>query len=743
MPGLFALTLVLSAFLLFSVQPMIAKEVLPQLGGAPAVWTTCMVFFQAVLLAGYLYAHALTSRLNVRRQVMGHALLLLASIAFLPIGPIGTDSTSLLTGGANPSGRLLLALVGSAGIPLLAVAATAPLLQRWFTTIGHRTSADPYFLYGASNLGSLAALLTYPLAIEPNLALARQRNLWAGGAVVLAGLVFACSVLAGRASNRTMTRTEPIDEPRPEPLAPARWWRWVFLGFVPSSLMLGVTTYISTDIAPVPLLWVIPLAVYLLSFILTFATRPIMPPRWMERGLPLGVMALALILGFGLVQAWWIPLHLLTFFAAAMVCHGELARDRPPPQQLTAFYLAVALGGVLGGAFNALVAPLVFNRIVEYPLALVLACLALPVAARPNARGGRGGIAADGLFGLSVFVLIGAAIRWDESQAGSLPALFASGLVSLACWTHRVRPLRFALTIGAALLASGLTAGLNGLVLHQERNFFGVLQVTFDPQSQSHRLFHGRTLHGQQSLDPAHRREPGSYYVPSGPVGQIFDPSSRPARRNVAVIGLGTGALATYAEPEERWTFYEIDPAVVAIASNPTWFRFLRDSRARSLDVVLGDARIKLAEAPDHTYDLLVLDAFSADAIPMHLLTREALRLYRQKLTATGVLALHISNRSIELESVVAVLAHDAGLECRVRTDRTITPEERRAGKQPTIWAVIAPHDANLGRLATDPRWTTPPRRNGSVWTDDFSGLAGHLVLSAGRFPSSRPPDHP
>ncbi|WP_406694934.1 fused MFS/spermidine synthase [Singulisphaera sp. Ch08] len=726
MPLLFALTLFLSAVLLFSAQPMIAKMVLPLLGGAPAVWTTCMVFFQAALLAGYLYAHATTGWLGIRRQAGLHALLLLFPWFFLPIGIVEAAGVSL-AGSTNTTGGLLTLLFMSVGVPFFAVATTAPLLQRWFAGTGHPTAADPYFLYGASNLGSLAALLAYPFVIEPNIPLAKQGELWAGGYVVLAALIVGCAAAAGRsASPRSHDAQRPV---RPET---GRWWRWVLLAFIPSSLMLGVTTYLSTDIAPVPLLWVIPLALYLLSFILVFARKPIGLHGGMVRALPLEVMALALILGFGLVQPWLIPLHLLAFFTAALVCHGELARDRPATQHLTAFYLAIAFGGFLGGSFNALVAPLVFNRVAEYPIALVLACLVVPGAGpdRRPTRGRKWDLAIPFL----VFGLTTALIKNDRGWIGPLGTMLVSGLVTLVCWTHRTHPVRFGLTIGAVLLASGTTAGVNGRVLHQERNFFGVLQVTEDLQSRSHRLFHGRTLHGQQSLDPARRREPLSYYHRSGPIGQVFDAfHARPseAGRNVAVVGLGVGSLAAYAEPGECWTFYEIDPAVFRIASDPRKFTFLRDSRAGSLQVILGDARLKLREAPDQRYAVIVLDAFSADAIPMHLLTREALAIYRRKLAGQGILAFHISNRSIELESVLEALARDAGLVCRIRSDRNLTPEETVTGKQESIWAVMAARDSDLDRVATDPKWAMPRPRDGSVWTDDFSSLAGHLIFKS------------
>ncbi|SIO58265.1 hypothetical protein SAMN05444166_5613 [Singulisphaera sp. GP187] len=727
MPLLFALTLLLGAVLLFSAEPMIAKAVLPLFGGAPAVWTTCMVFFQGVLLAGYVYAHALTGWLGVRRQALVHTFLLLGPWFFLPLGIDAKAGVDFAGGTNNTTGHLLMLLFQSVGLPFFAVATTAPLLQSWFARTEHRAAADPYFLYGASNLGSLAALLAYPLVIEPNVSLARQGELWAAGYIGVAGLIVGCAAIVVRAPGPDVPKTASPVRP-----GAGRWWRWVLLAFIPSSLMLGVTTYLSTDIAPVPLLWVIPLGLYLLSFIVVFARRPIVSHGAMVRALPLAVMALALVLGFGLVPPWLIPLHLVTFFTAALVCHGELAQDRPATQHLTAFYLAIAIGGFLGGTFNALIAPLVFNRLAEYPLALVLACLVIPGVNTPDGRPTRRRIG-DVAIPLAVFGLTTASITTDQAWFVPLGTMLVSGLVSLVCWTRRARPVRFALTIGAGLLASGLTAGVNGRVLHQERNFFGVLQVTEDRQSRSHRLFHGRTLHGQQSLDPARRREPLSYYHRSGPIGQVFDEfHARPsgAGGNVAIVGLGVGSLASYAEPGERWTFYEIDPAVMRIASDPHDFTFLRDCRASSLNVVIGDARLRLREAPDHHYAMIVLDAFSSDAIPTHLLTREALAVYRRKLAGQGILAFHISNRSLDLESVLEALARDAGLVCRIRTDRPLKPEEKRAGKQESIWAVMAARDLDLGGVATDPKWIPPRPRGGAVvWTDDFSSLAGHFLL--------------
>jgi hypothetical protein len=507
----------------------------------------------------------------------------------------------------------------------------------------------------------------------------------------------------------------------------------VALAFIPSSLMLGVTMYLTTDLASIPLLWVIPLALYLLTFILVFARRPVPPHSWMVGALPMTVVLLALAMCLQTTQPIFIPVHLLTFFVAAMVCHGELVRHRPPARHLTAFYLAMSLGGVLGGIFNALIAPILFDWVAEYPLALVLACLARPVVG-PLARTPRD-LASDLVIPLALGVLMAGLVPrflpFTESQAASLGLKFAFGLAAFLCYTFRDRPVRFALGIGAVLLASQVAVNVYGPVLHRERNFFGVLRVAQDARGSYRRLIHGNTIHGQQSLDPGRRREPLTYDHRTGPIGQIFEAfAERSARPDVAVVGLGAGTMACYAKPDQRWTFYEIDPAVVRIARDPRYFTYIEDCRARSCDVILGDARLRLREAPESGYGLIILDAFSSDAIPVHLLTREALRLYRSKLADGGLIACHISNRYIDLAPVLGVLARDAGLVARVRSDLDLSPEQVEDGKLPSAWIVMAARGADLGALAKDPRWREPRSRpEEAVWTDDFSNIITHLMI--------------
>ena len=732
MAWLFALTLLVSAALLFVIQPMIAKMVLPLLGGSPAVWNTCMVFFQAALLAGYAYAHSATAWLRPRSQAALHAALLFLPLFYLPFA-IPEAWASSLPRGSNPSPWLLWLLLATVGLPFFLVSTTAPLLQRWFSTTDHPAAADPYFLYGASNLGSMFALLGYPLVVEPNLRLGRQTEIWAAGYVVLVVLILVCVVIVWRAPPAAPKASdEPVDATPEERPGVRLWLRWIALAFVPSSLMLGVTTYLTTDITPIPLLWVIPLSLYLLTFILVFAKRPPIKHRWMVRALPAIVAVLTVIMCLGGRHAGLIPVHLLAFFVVAMVCHGELVRLRPRARHLTAFYLAMSVGGVLGGVFNALVAPLVFNWVAEYPLALAFACLAGSGAGfgigKPRDR------VLDIAIPLALGALVaglGATLPLDPgSKYRALGTGLLFGLAAFACYTLKDRSVRFALGIGAVLLASQLSDARFGRILRQERNFYGVVRVTQDAQGQFRRMIHGNTIHGQQSLDPSRRDEPLTYYHRTGPVGEILDLfHARQIGPEVAAVGLGTGTLACYARPDERWTFFEIDPAVVAYARDPRLFTYLRDCRA-PWGVKIGDARIRLRDEPDQRYGLIILDAFSSDAIPTHLLTREALRLYRSKLAPNGLIAFHISNLFIDLPPVVGALAADAGLVARVCSDRGLTADQLKEGKFSSVWAVLASRQEDLGALASDPRWETPTlRRNDAVWTDDFTDIVKHFII--------------
>ncbi|MDP8943715.1 MAG: fused MFS/spermidine synthase, partial [Actinomycetota bacterium] len=508
--------------------------------------------------------------------------------------------------------------------------------------------------------------------------------------------------------------------------------RWVALAFAPSSLMLGVTTFLTSDLAPVPLLWTVPLTLYLLSFVVAFS-----PGARRERAhqgllavVPLFAVLLAAFLLLGIQQPLGVVagVHLLAFLVVSLACHGELARDRPAPRFLTGFYLWIALGGALGGAFNALVAPLAFDHALEYPLALVIACLLLPNRSvlAPSRWTRRLDVLVPVAIGATVAGLLLVLRLADAGQQAGGRA-YVLGLAAGIVLSLGRRPLRFGLSL-AALLAAG-AVGLSGeeRVIFAERSFFGVHRVEVPEGTRVHRLLHGTTLHGAQDRAPGRSREPLTYYHRTGPVGELMAAiPDRPARREAGVIGLGTGTMACYSRAGERWTFYEIDPTVERIARDRRLFTYLRDCPG-SFDVVLGDARLSLRRAPDRRLGVLVVDAFNSDAVPVHLLTREALDLYRAKLAPGGVLAFNVSSRYLALEPVLGELARARGLVCRGHAEG---PEAVRGipFKVESHWVAMARRPADLGRLGHDRRWRPCARDAGArLWTDDYSNVLAAL----------------
>ncbi len=802
-PVLYAMTLFVSSTLLFTLQPLFARLVLPLLGGSPAVWNTCMVFYQAALLAGYAYAHASTSWLGVRRQALLHLVLLPLPLLVLPIAlPAGW----LPPCDTSPLPWLLALLAVTVLLPFTVVSTTAPLLQRWFASTGHPDSGDPYFLYSASNAGSLLALLAYPLLLEPNLTRSEQALLWALGYGVLLLLVGACWAVGirGKGPRRTETQ-EPQGHPgrcpglsccapsgqreaglrpeaaqqdspghrpgccghrpgaRPAPSAPppARFpWStirsWLLLSLVPAALLPAVTAHITTDVAAIPLLWVLPLGLYLLSFILVYVRFAASLHFWAVRLMPLLVLVLVYLMVLRLRAPLLveIELHLAVFFLIALVCHGELARQRPGPRHLTAYFLWMSAGGVVGGLLVVLLAPLVFTRTLEYPLGLTVACLVCP---GKSARAGRASqwrgvhgletgwearpALADFLAPVSLGLLTGIiawALRVNQLEMDVLGRenedllawvlwLWAVGLPVGICFALIGRPVRFGLAVGAVLLAAGIAADLRDHVERRERSFYGQLCVQQDSTGEYRWLLHGTTLHGWQSLDPARRDEPLTYFHRTGPVGQLFALRNQVSPpRTVGVAGLGIGSMASYARAGQAWTFWEIDPAVVRLADNPRFFTYLADCRARGVDLhlVLGDARLQIQEAPDHSFDLLFLDAFSSDSVPIHLITFDALKLYLEKLKPGGWLVYNVSNRYLDLEPVLANQAEQAGLTGWVQYDTDVEGEDKR-GKTRSTFVVLARPSAGLD-LARDSRWRTlRPRPEIGTWTDEFSNLLG------------------
>jgi len=778
-----------SATLLFLIQPMIAKMILPLLGGTPAVWNTCMVFFQAALLAGYTYAHVTTTWLGTRRQVLLHTVLIFLPLLVLPIGLV---SGWVPPNDSNPIPWLLGLLTVSVGLPFFVLSSSAPLLQKWFANTGHPAAKDPYFLYAASNLGSMLALLSYPTLVEPWLPLkalhwCSQSYLWAFGYGLLVVLLLCCARVVWRAQPRlditppkrfSLPAKSTISEV--EPLGPRTWQclHWIALALVPSSLMLGVTTFITLDIAAVPLFWVIPLALYLLSFIIVFAWWPPIMHKIMILVMPLVVLLLvfATTADIKLSIGPKVLLHLLAFFMVAMVCHGELAKTRPAPRYLTMFYLLMSLGGVLGGLFNALIAPVVFSTVLEYQLAIVFGCLLLPSVVPggktwisqflPDSLAIPVGITLDVvlavLLGVAALTIIqflagpsltapwsAEAQKWvlehlewvctregkfDNEMYSRLESVIMFGLPTLLCYAYVVRPLRFGLSVAALLLVGAIWDGAkysSSEVIHQERSFFGVLRVehsTYDTIFDVHTLLHGTTLHGEQIHSPDLQEEPLTYYYKTGPIGQAFASfHGKYDKKNIAIIGLGTGTMTCYGGPGRHLTFYDIDPAVVRIAQNPKYFTYWQDC-IPTPDLVLGDARLKLETAADRQYDLLVLDAFSSDAIPIHLITREAIELYFRKLTDNGVLMVHISNRYLDLEPVLGNLAADLNLFTLLLSDEIGEDEGGGVSKRASRWVLLARRREDLGGLREAPPGTNGWRQAKTnpkvgVWTDDFSNV--------------------
>ncbi|HVL70398.1 MAG TPA: fused MFS/spermidine synthase [Beijerinckiaceae bacterium] len=712
-----------SALLLFGVQPMFTRMVLPTLGGSPAVWSVAMVFFQAMLLAGYAYAHVLTHTVRPPLTVAIHLGLMIVASFTLPL--------SIAKGwGQPPETGEALWLLGlftlSIGLPFFALSANNPLLQAWFVRTGHRDGHDPYFLYAASNVGSFLALLSYPFLLEPLLSLRLQVTAWSAGFFVLFGLIAACGVFLMRAPAPAVAMEHTLAQPAAAP----RWAdvaRWVFLAAVPSGLLIAVTAHISTDVAAAPLLWVMPLSLYLITWVLVFQSRPLIQHRLVLFVEPFAIVGLVVMFALSAHQNLVLTLavHLAAFFVIAMACHGELARLRPHPRWLTGFYLALSLGGVVGGLFAGMAAPKLFSWIAEYPILVVLAILCRPFG---PARGGRALWLA--LAAVGVAVLVPGLVGFAPGEGTAKLVLAAAVAVALASLLVMRDPVRFAALIAVAIALPHLYP-VEGGRFESVRSFFGVHKIQETPDLRHRVLMHGTTIHGAQKIRDeagrpvAGRPEPLTYYHAESPMAEaiaaIRERKGGPIR--VAAIGLGTGSLACHRAEGENWRFFEIDPEVVRIARDPRRFTFLRDC-APDLPIVLGDARFTLAEDPGG-YDLVIVDAFSSDSIPIHLLTEEAMAIYKAKLAPQGAVVMHVSNRHLELASVVAGIAAANGLQTWVNYDEANEDRGEEYIFSSTV-AISAARPQDIGVLTAldtwEPEAPDPAQR---TWTDDYSNIIG------------------
>ncbi|HEY0627433.1 MAG TPA: fused MFS/spermidine synthase [Allosphingosinicella sp.] len=689
---LFLLTILTGSFLLFLTQPMIARMALPRLGGAPAVWNSAMLVYQALLLGGYAYAHWI-GRMRPRRQAGLHLALFAVAALWLPIGL----SAAVPPTDFSPALWVPWFLLSSIGPLFFIVSAQAPLMQRWYALESAR--GEPYALYAASNLGSFAGLISYPLVVEPLMTLQQQSLLWTGGYALLVLLVAGCALtIPSAAVERHREEVSP-------PPSRRRVLHWIALAAVPSGLMLSTTTHLTTDIVAMPLIWVVPLGLYLLSFVVAFATRR-GPTEFITQLAPLIILIAG---GLAFTEGSQHPLFSATLglsllFVVAITLHGEMYRLRPAPDRLTGFYLAMSVGGVIGGFFCAILAPAIFDWSYEHPLLILAAALLLP---QTPLLGLFRRLWADRdrafwlSLGIALLVLLLSVVADERLRTGT-PPLVTNGatiLISILAIISLGRPWLFAVCLAALMMGFGGWGTLRLSVQDaRTRSYFGIYTIVDRPSEQVRQLTHGTTLHGLQSLAPGRESEPTSYYGRSSGVGLALSAAEAfygPAAR-IGIVGLGTGTLSCYAKPGQDWRFFEIDPAVQKIAQKSGRFTFLARC-APQAQVVLGDARLTLSRQPPGRLNVLAVDAFSSDAVPMHLLTHEALDVYARALAPDGILLMHISNRYIDLEPVLAANAEAGGWVAKLRDDRL----QRGQTLHSSVWVALARDPAALTRLVS------------------------------------------
>jgi len=723
--SVFTLSIFLSATLLFSVQPLFAKLVLPLLGGSSSVWNTAMVFFQGMLLGGYIYAHLISKYLKLPIQILCHAVILSLGLFFLPLAV--ASGWTPPEGGAQAYWLIGLFAV-SVGMPFFAISANAPLLQRWFSRTEHKDADDPYFLYAASNAGSLLSLCLYPIVFEPLLRLQEQTGLWATGYWVLIAVILSAGIFAALHQKTQSPVAEKVVASVSKVTTKQRLF-WIFLAFIPSSLMLGVTSHMANNIASAPFLWIIPLALYLLTFVIVFAKRPIVTPKQLAILFP-WVILVALIAGFvlKLFVLVSIGLSLICYFIIALYCHGRLVEARPDVGNLTEFYIWMSFGGVLGGVFNALIAPAIFPNVYEYLIILIAAQLAVP----PKTETSFDVIKSKAIH-LAKYVFLGLVIYKGFAMLGldaRIGAFIGGGVFLLGLSRMRGQTKTFFLDLGILAVLVMVLPTLYHKPILTDRSFFGVLHVKEVESKHGlvHKFIHGDTIHNYQFLDADKRKIPLAYYAP----GNTFDMAMQAARvespqMTIAMVGLGAGAMACYEKPGDSWTYYEIDPAVVDMATNPKYFSFMSDCSTAS-DIRIGDARMTLEALAPASQDMIVVDAFSSDSIPTHLLTTEALELYRSKLKQDGLMFFHTSNRVMDVASVVVRLADEAGLASRYVETSDFSDKEYGEFYIASTGVLIGNERRIIAATDKALEWKIlDPSPSVKAWSDDYSSILGSI----------------
>lgn len=664
-PVFFTLTSFIGASLLFIVEPLIAKLLLPEFGGASSVWTTSTFFFQVLMLVGYLYVHAST-KIGARKQPIIQIAIMLLTLLFLPIALPAMDTIPA----QEPFVRLLLTLAIAIGVPFAVISTTGPLIQKWYSWTNSPRADDPYFLYAASNTGSFVGLLSYPFLIEPFTTLQQQKTLWSIAFSVFLFMVAICAIIVMTQNKKAVIETggkavEKVVE-SVEKIHALRYLWWILLAFIPASLQLGVTTYLTTDIASFPLLWIIPLTIYLITMIIAFARKTHNPPKkTVIVAFVLSLIALTVFLfpqvyggSFNRVIAAFIIL-LGAFAVISYASHAALAADRPSTSHLTVYFVLISLGGALGGLFNSLIAPFVFVIPLELPIVL----------------------------GLTILLFI--SFKPEKTTLFSIISIVILAIVLLSGSVSR----------DATLVASG-------------RTFYGAWQVH---QYSNSRVFtHGTTVHGVQLSDPSKKNSPTAYYSEKGPLGDVIEHSEK---TNSTIIGLGVGTIAAYGETGDTMRFVEIDPSVVEVAENPELFTFLSDSKAETESVV-GDGRLVIQDFDNNTEDLIVLDAFSSDSIPVHLLTVEAFEEYDEKLVDDGVIAVHVSNRIFDLAPVLVNNGNELGYEVLIKQEG-----ENKGNEASATWVVLSKDAEKIADFEKDDWINITDYEEPLVWTDDHSSV--------------------
>ena len=721
----FIAAIFVSASLLFAVQPLFTKLVLPRFGGSPSVWSVAMVFFQAMLLAGYGYAHLLTRCLPLRYAIATHLAVMLVAVIALPLSIAGGW-------GRPPAHGEAFYLIGlfsvSVGLPFFALAANSPLLQAWFARSHHPAASDPYFLYAASNVGSFLALLGYPLLAEPFTQLYEQRLYWSGGFYVLIGLIAICGALVWTGVRPQAVAGSLHDDSAPPTIRDAL--TWTALAAVPSAFLIAVTSHVSTDVGSTPLLWVIPLALYLATYVIVFQRRPLISHRFALAAQPVVIALLTGVYLKGSTDSIFttIAINIAAFAITALVCHGELARRRPAARYLTAFYLWMSFGGMVGGIFAGLLAPYIFNWIAEYPLLIVAGLLCRPGLFDGDSTRGR----LVWFIAFTLFAIVATGyVRSDEAPEMATVLAVSAAIMLVAVILLR-DPLKFAAVIALALVCSILMDSGGGKTV---RNFFGVHKIYETASGYYRVLLHGTTIHGAEAISdtvkmPGSRPVPLTYYHANSGMAKTIAAArgKKSGPLDIAVVGLGTGTLACYARPNDRLTFYEIDQSIIDVATDPKYFSF-QPVCAPQAQIVLGDARLTIGDAPDGGYDIIIVDAFSSDAIPIHLLTREAMAAYLAKLAPHGMIVLHISNRYLELASIVAGIADANDLQTRINSQLDEKEDNSRYLYTSTVTA-SARDEKDFGALQEpDSGWEPlEPDPDQWVWTDDYSNVVGAMI---------------